>query len=66
MLEQFTKNCIDTTLKWKACVTGLQNKLYVLLCSECLPIIILHIFTKSEVSVIKRRQDFLSKIKCNQ
>ena len=35
-------------------------------CSECVPIIILHIFTKSKVSLIKRHKDVLSEIKYNQ
>ena len=39
---------------------GLTNTLYVFWCFECLPTIVLHIYTKSEVSVIKRRKDILS------
>ena len=50
----------------KHALLTLTKNLLVLRCSECLPIIIFHIFTNSEVSVIKRRKDIPSEIKCNQ
>ena len=63
MLAQFTENGIDT----KHALLTLIKNLLVFWCSECLQITILHVFFfKIEVSVIKKRRDTLSDIKCNQ
>ena len=56
MLAQFTKIAKKQSSIAKYELMTLTNNLNVLWFSECLPIFILHIFTKSEVSVIKRRR----------
>ena len=67
MLAQLTINGIDTKLYRKACVTDIDKKTFksfdVLNVFKSSPFIF---FTKSEVSVIKRRKDILSEIKYNQ
>ena len=63
MLTQFTK--MEKTQRYigKHSSLTLTYNRFVLSCSGCLPTIILHLFTKSELSVIKRRKHILSEIK---
>ena len=66
MLSQFTKLAYTQSTIRKHALLTLTNNFFIISCSECLPIIILHIFTNLDVSVIKRRKDILLEIKCIQ
>ena len=66
MHAQICKRALTQSSIGKHALLTLTKNRLVVRCSEFLPIIILHILTKSEVSVIQRRKDILSEIKCSQ
>ena len=66
MLHNSPKMAKTQSPIWQCLLLTLINNLFVLWRSERLSIIILHLFTKSDVSVIKMRKDLLSEIRCNQ
>ena len=66
MLAEFTKMSKTRSSIEKHPLLTLNNNLFLLLCSEYFSIIIHHLITKLDASVIKRRKDILLEIKCNQ
>ena len=66
ILAEFSKMTKTQSSIGKHPLLNLTNNLFVLWSPGCFPIIILHVFSKFDASVIQRGKDILSKIKCNE